>query len=405
MNNQKNKIIIAVVGLVVLLALLIYFFGLRTEEPEGEPRGFFGGLFPKPAEVISEPPKQEVPPIHIEDIATILTPGQDTATIPRWTLLALGDDPIRSLGVNKDAVRYHKNTPENLGHLFERKKETLGDEERISNLLMQQVEKIKWSPDGNTALVSYRDGELNIRSFLVFYKGTTTPKTRFIEDDITELAFSPDSKSIAYILKNKDAYDVFVASLTLQNPRRVFSNNIPSFELSWPKANTLALKTKSSYEIESFLYSIPAAGGILNKIFGGRGIDAVWNSAGTQIVLSRVNTDGRPLALILLDVSSGEQTPLPFATFAEKCVFGKGNPQMLYCGVPKFIPAGHFPDEWWQGKAALQDTVAVYDLREEKQLASINTLSDVVSPIIFDDDSYLFFQDKNTDRLWAVKLK
>ena len=185
----------------------------------------------------------------------------------------------------------------------------------------------------------------------------------------------------------------------------MLSNNIPSFEISWPKANTLALKTKSSYEIASFLYSIPTAGGILNKVFGGRGIDATWNHAGTQLVLSRVNTDGRPLALTLLDISTGEQTALPFTTLAEKCVFGKENPNMLYCGAPKSIPAGHFPDEWWQGKTAFQDTVTAYDLREKRQVASVNTLSDVTNPVIFDDDSYLFFQDKNTDRLWAVKLK
>ena len=403
--SQKTKIIITAAVALVLLVLVIFFFGFRETETAGEPRGFFGGLFPKPAEVTPAPTAQEVPPIRIEDIATILAPGQNTATIPRWTLIALGNDPARSIGVTKNAVRYHKNTPENLGHLFERTKEALGDEARISNLLLQQIEEIQWSPDGNTALVSYRDEELNVRSFLVFYKGTTTPKTRFIENDIKTLAFSPDSKSIAYTLKNNDSYDVFTATTDFRNQRRVLSNNIPSFEISWPTANMLALKTKSSYEIASFLYNIPTAGGILNRIFGGRGLDAVWNRAGMHVVLSRVNSNGRPLALTLLGVSTGEQATLPFTTLAEKCVFGKENPNMLYCGVPKFIPAGHFPDEWWQGKVALQDTIIAYDLREKKQIASVNTLSDVVNQEIFDDDSYLFFQDKNTEKLWAVKLK
>ena len=405
MNNSRNKIIIAVAVALVVLLLLIFFFGFREQETAGEPRGFFGGLFPKPAEVTPAPPAPEVPPIRIEDIATILAPGQDTAAIPRWTLLSLGDDPVRSLGVTNNAVRYHKNTPENLGHLFERKKETLGNEARISNLLLQQIEKITWSPDGNTALISYRDEELNVRSFLVFYKGTTTPKTRFIEDNIKELAFSPDSKLVAYILKNNDSYDVFVAPTDFRNPRRVFANNIPSFEVFWPKATMLALKTKSSYEIASFLYSVPTAGGMLNKLFGGHGIDAVWNHAGTQAVLSKASADGRPLALTLLDTATGGQTTLPFTTLAEKCVFGKENPTMLFCGVPKFIPAGNFPDAWWQGRVEFQDTIVAYDLREKKQLASINTLSDVVSPVIFDDDSYLFFRDKNTETVWAVKLK
>ena len=187
--SQKTKIIITTAVALVLLVLVIFFFGFRETETAGEPRGFFGGLFPQPAEVTPAPPAPETPPIRIEDIATILAPGQNTATIPRWTLIALGNDPVRSIGVTKNAVRYHKNTPENLGHLFERKKEALGDEARISNLLLQQIEEIQWSPDGNTALVSYRDEELNVRSFLVFYKGTTTPKTRFIEDNIKELAF------------------------------------------------------------------------------------------------------------------------------------------------------------------------------------------------------------------------
>src|SRR3990167_6360051 len=103
MMSQKTKVIITADVALVLLVLVIFFFGFRETETAGEPRGFFGGLFPKPAEVTPTPPAPEAPPIRVEDIATILAPGQDTAAIPRWTLLALGDDPARSLSATKDA--------------------------------------------------------------------------------------------------------------------------------------------------------------------------------------------------------------------------------------------------------------------------------------------------------------
>ncbi len=387
----------------VLLVLGVFFFGFQKQAPGQPGGGLFGTLFPSSGERATPVPTPSAP---IEGNAGFVSLTNRTeAGLPQWTLIQLGSDPIASLVAFGTTTRYHKNIPENLGHLFERTLPGLDQENRISNLTIQQVAKVVWSPRGNQSVLFYEDDQHAIRKFLVAYNGISTPKTHFLEDSISSVAFSPDGKQIAYINSLPGSDNVFIASTDLKTVKKILDNNIPGFEISWPSPDAVALKSKSSYAAEGFLYLAQTKTGSLRKIAGGAGLDAVWNSDGSGVVYSTVAGLGRALPLQFYDLVKKTTRNLGIASIAEKCVFGKKDKTMLYCAVPQNTPADSFPDSWWQGKISTQDTVVAIDVSSGTQVAAVPTNSDVINPVLFDDDSYLFFIDKNTGYLWAIKTK
>lgn len=409
----KRNVIIAGVIIVILLGVLVWF-GLRNGAETG---GGFLGVFPSAS-------PGGAPPSSTSDVETPKTsdvfPGgaggelplslEAARSLPVGTLLRLSADNISSLvPVGTTSVRYHKNIPENLGHLFERRADGTNEEMRIANFTIPQILRTAWAPDGKRAVIFYNlDGQ--VRKILTDYSATTT-RTNFLPDTVADVAFSPDSKSMAFINDlpaspqgGEDSQNIFIASSDFKNQKKIFDSNVPGFEISWISQNTLSLKTKSSYAVRGFLYTLNINTGALNKIAEGLGLDAVWNSDGSGALYSTVSVGGNMLNLKFADIKTGEIKDLGVKTIAEKCSFLKTLKNIAYCGAPKNQPAG-LPDTWWQGKIAFTDDFVVVDTTIAQALFFVPTELDVTSPKLLANDSYLLFRDKSSGNLWSLKLK
>ena len=265
--------------MVIIIGALI-FSGSNNQVVEGEQNGIFGGLFPEIGERLGLTPPSPTPPPPATETEIISTDqplsADEAQKFPVGTLMRLSKDNTASIApFGKNAVRYHKNIPENLGHLFERNVDATSEGKRISNFTIPQIVRVVWASDGKHAVIFY-ELENQIRKLLVDY-ATATPKTNFLPDTISDVAFSPDSKSLAFVNDLGETKNIFVATSDFKNQKKVFDNKIPGLELSWPAANMLAVKTRSSYAIRGFLYTISVQSGALNKIAEGFGLDAGWN--------------------------------------------------------------------------------------------------------------------------------
>lgn len=396
----RRNIIIGGILILVLLITAIFLFGFK-EGPKS-PGEIFRGIFPGGGE--AQPPGTTVPPPPETTSIEEILKTQGPRGLPQWTLFQLGQDPVASLVAFGTTTEYHKITAENLGHLFSRSKDTLDQETRISNLLIQQIAQVTWSPKGNKSVAAYYDDNQNLQRFFIEYRGTTTPRTHFLDSTIADAAFSPSGDKIAYIDNANGSNDIFITDTNFKTTQKVAANSIPDFEISWSTQTAIALKTKSSYATESFLYTLSTSGGLFKKIVQGLGLDSVWSADGKRIIYSTVNISQRPQSAKVYELASNKTSDLPFATIAEKCAFGKKNTAIVYCGVPRSFPAGSYPDAWWQGKVSFSDVITIIDTATSQQIISLSTNSDIINPVIFDDDSYLFFRDKNTNMLWALKL-
>ncbi len=403
--TKRNVIIAGAVIIIIIVALV--WFGLKNGAEEG---GGFLGLFP------STSPSGETPGVGGLQTPGVEERGSAGATgelplspeaaqnLPIGTLIRLSDANIASLvPVGTTSARYHKNVPENLGHLFERRADGSNEETRIANFTIPQILRVIWAPDGKRAVIFYNlDGQ--VRKLLVDYSAAV-PKTNFLPDTLADVAFSPDSKSIVFINDLGETQNVFTATSDFRNQRKIFDNNAPGFEISWISQNTLALKTKSSYAVRGFLYTLNVNTGALVKIAEGLGLDAAWNSDGSGALYSSVAQDGNMLNLRFVDAKTNETKTLNIKTIAEKCAFLKTLKNVAYCGTPRAESRGGLPDSWWQGKISFQDDFIVIDATVAETLFFVPTPLDITNPKSLANDSYLLFRDKSSGNLWSLKLK
>ncbi len=402
----KKNLIIAVVSILIIVGIII-FFARKNGDNENSNSGGFFGLFPASEEPsVTAPSETPASSAGESDVsASGVSQTQSTSTPPIGTMFRITDNAVSSLvGTKSGNIRYHKNTPENIGHLFERSAEGKSEEKRLSNFTIPQITKVVWSPDATRALIFYNlDGE--IRKILIDYRSTSTPKTNFLPDGILDAAFSPDSKSIAYINSENG---VFIATSDFKSPKKITNSEVSNPEISWPSPNFLSLKTKSSYASRGYLYKMDIRTETLEKIAEGLGLDAVWSGDGLGVLYSTVNSAGEMQNLIYLNTKTGEKKEILIKTVAEKCAFLNSIKTVAYCGVPKLdsnVLSQKYPDSWWQGRTSFIDDFWLFDVATNQLASFIATSFDVINPKLMSDDSYLIFQDKISGSLWSLKLK
>lgn len=400
----------------MLVVAIFFLAGSGGGEGENGETSLFGGLFPSiedsdspgtlrpeiPGEETALPPGEK-PPAEI--LTSLPLSANIIANLPQGSMLLLADAAISSFATVASTTRYHKNIAENLGHVFERNLDGTNEEKRISNLTIPQVLKVSWAPDSMKAVVFY-NMEGQVKKLLIDYeqKEASLPETQFLPDSITAVAFSPDSKSMAFINDLGNSNNVFIATANFEKPRKLLDNNVPGFEISWPSFDLIALKTRSSYAITSFLYTVNTRTGALAKIAEGGGLDAIWSVKATKVLYSSSDRNGSLKNLTLYDLTSEESKNINIKTIAEKCGFSnEGN--TIYCGVPKTLAIAKYPDEWWQGKVSMEDHIVKIDLENNEISTLVSTAAEIIMPRLSDNDSYLLFKDKKTNYLWSVKLK
>jgi len=414
----KQNIIIGAVVLALIIGALVYF-GLRTgENGEADSGGFFGlfpgssdnggrGIPPPPAPT---PPAPESVAPPTPSVSNLPISAEEAKKLPVGSLIQLTAEAVASLKPHAEGVvQYHKNVPENLGHMFARKADGTSPENRYSNFTIPQILKVVWSPaiTGNSRAVIFYNLNGQIRKLLIEYTSLET-KTNFLPDTISDVAFSPDGKSMAFINDLDVTRNLFVATSDFKNPKKLLDNNIARLELSWPSANVISLKTPSSYLATGFLYSVDAKTGALAKIAEGLGLDAIWNSDGTGAIYSTTNAGGGIGELKFYDIKSDKTMNLGVRTIAEKCAFlkTKESKNMAYCAVPKnAFTEFKYPDDWWKGKISFSDDFVLIDTAQGTALPFITTTMDIINPNGFADDSWMVFRNKNDGALWSIKLK
>ncbi len=413
MSNFLNKItlIIGIAAVLIVIGAAAFYFGgkapLATDNipgsgqfPISDTRG--GGASPSAP---GGEPTQAAAAGSVQNADNSVLTIDQINRLTIGTLIKLTDDAGSSLApAEGKTIRYHKNIPDALGHLFERNADGSNPETKNSNFTIPQVLKVVWAPGAAKAVVFYNLSGI-VKKILIDYKSTSTPKTSFLPDSVSDVAFSPDAKSMVFINDLGDTRNIFIASSDFKNQKKILNNIVPDLELSWPGTSLLAAKTRSSYASLGYLYVFSATGANFAKIAEGFGLDAAWNGDGSIVLVSSVTGVGEILPIRIIDIKTSEKKESIVKTFAEKCVFRKTIKTAAYCSVPVAPQTFKYPDAWWQGITSLKDNFVVIDALTGNSFDFIPTSSDIIRPQILSDDSFLVFQDKTTGFLWSIKLK
>jgi hypothetical protein len=391
--SRSHIIIGSVVIVSIVLIIVLYFIFRGDADNDGtNDDTFFGVLF---SGTIFSPTAPQKPDNTIKSMND-----------EEEYLFRISSEPVvgATLSSNGSAIRYFK---QSTGHVFENSY-TGSSENRISNVTIPAILKVQWTPSKEFAVIEYySDGEL--KRFYSHYKGTTTVTSAFLPQEINAITTSQVNEKIAYTVISDDALTLFTANPDNTGIKNIFTTPLNDLELTWPTANRIGLKTKSSAYAPSFLYTINPSSNVFTRIFANKeGLDVLWTPDGAEFLYMETNNEGTVISLRVANITNATETSVSFTTLPEKCTWApSAEERILYCGIPQSLPSGiNLPDAWWQGRVSFNDVLwrIHIDTGSQEQLSGPPKL-DATNLFLAEDESFLFFTNKKDGVLWSLRLK
>ncbi|MSU56123.1 MAG: hypothetical protein EXS51_02340 [Candidatus Taylorbacteria bacterium] len=398
MSRKKTLIIISVALLLIIgVALFFYFWFNREREPVPG-----GGTFPKTDD-------NAFPP---EDTGkTTVLPDEKQ---PRLRLLYKEPQAGAVIGKrNGNLVARLVDTA--LGNVYEVGLAE-GTPERLTNTTIPKVYEALWRSSGTGVILRYlQKDEETVETFSTTIReqgavaGEGELAGSFLPRDITSLAVSPDGTKVFSLREENERSVGIVSDMAGGGRQEVWRSPLREWTARWIKGDTVALlSAPSAFAPGLLLYVNPSTGGVERVLAGLSGFLALPSPTGAFIAFN-TSTD-KSFTFSLFEKTSRDIRALPFVTLTDKCVWNKTG-SVLYCGVPKEIPPGIYPDERYQGLLSFSDelwsvnalTGNVHLLVNPKTEKNIEL--DAEKLLVSEDESYLIFTDRNTDALWSLRLK
>ncbi len=311
------------------------------------------------------------------------------------------------------ALRYVERTTGNIYQTFADKI----SEKKFSATIIPKVYEALFGNNGETVFMRYlKPDGATIETFwgilpkeVLGGDSTTEAEIRgtFLPDNIKNMNISPDSKSVFYIFNVGDGAVGATLDIASGKKTQIFDSPFSEWLSEWPNSKMITLTTKPAYGVSGYMYRLDPITKSFYRVLGSiNGLTTLTSPDGRSVLYA----DGN-LYLNIYDVGTREVQGLGIRTLPEKCAWAQ-NSEYVYCGVPKSIPQGSYPDIWYQGEASFNDNVWRLD-RNTGNGELIADLSDLSGGLAMDgikltadkDSHYLFLINKIDSFLWRLELK
>lgn len=276
-----------------------------------------------------------------------------------------------------------------------------GEQEKVAHVTIVGLIEALWSRARDRAAVFYL-GDESRKAFI--HLGTTS--IAVLPQDIASFSWSPDGRSLAYLLQKDGLVNLTIADASGKNPKTVFTTPIADAQISWISPDKIAFQTAASGLAEGFIFTFSRSAGAFTRILGPVfGLDTLWSPDGARILASQTRRGGKNLTTALYDPAKKKVLRLESSTLIEKCSWAGA--KELFCAVPRAIPAETIlPDEYLSGEFNSSDRI----IRIEAETGEATTIIDegnfdMSDLIATKDKNFLFFVNRKDGTLWSVRLK
>lgn len=298
------------------------------------------------------------------------------------------------------------------GHIFETYSDSL-EVKRISNTTIPKIEEALWSNQGSSVLLRYlRDDNQTIRTFYARISTTTVPDQAiegiFLPDNITKLNVFGDRAF--YTSKTENGSTGIIANLDGTKKIALINSSFGSWNHTWTQPGSVLLFPSPSALAIGFIYTLNTTSGEYIKVSqGAPGLSGLSNKDGSLVLMSGKKASG--VGTAILKIKTGETINLSLQTMTDKCVWSVIDAVILYCAVPQALPAGNYPDMWYQGKVTTNDSVwkintETGDTEEilSPQFEALEEM-DITNLSLDQQENVLLFINKKDLMLWAYRLR
>ncbi len=424
MNLDWKKIAIALGSALVVIIIIVLIIRLRG----GEAPPSTGGTFGTTGGAVQIPVGQDG--ANAGSLPTFAS-GGGTQLPP---IFKIADGPVVGamlIETSRPTTTIARYVTGGDGHVLDMPLDVPGAAARlVSNTTIPGVVRTIWTEKGNGVIVQYLSGGITKSAHLSLLSATTTAASgaapasvtiRFLLDNITDIASSPDGASIAYLLRNAGGgTDGYTAKTDGSGTKKLFSLPLTQLVLSWPAPNTIFLYTKSASGIPGIAFFVQAKTGAVTPALYGLGLTASADQTGSNLLYR--TDDGARATLFTMRLPQGNasavvspsslSSPLP-----EQCVWyspqgSSASTTTAYCAsVVGLSPSGYL-DLWHRGEASFSNALVSINPATGilTPLATPGTrdggeISDIVDLSVSKSGRYLSFISKDDKALWGARLK
>lgn len=276
-----------------------------------------------------------------------------------------------------------------------------GTPEKIAPVTIVGITEAIWSRARDRAAVFYL-GDETVKGFL--HIGTSS--IAVLPPEIKSFSWSPDGKSLAYLIFKDGLANLIIADASGKNPKAVFRTPVADAHISWVSSDRIAFQTAASGLAEGFIFTLSRATGAFAKMFGPVfGLQSLWSPDGSRILISRADRNRTGIASGIYDAAKKQYRALDIGTFAEKCAWL--DVKEIYCAAPQNIPPqAILPDEYLRGEYNSSDRIVRVDAdRGQTQDIFAEGSFDMSNILVTRDKKNLFFVNRIDGTLWSLKLQ
>ena len=340
---------------------------------------------------------------------------EELSTDTRSPLRRIHPRPVAGAAMISDGSRSLVHFAElGTGHLYAYDPSS-GTSTRLSGTTVPRTIDAAWSPDGVHVVLTTQGDAGTVRNFLATLVSTvaessttsasTAPQgdvlleTIELDRDAENIAFSPDGASLYFTLPTASgstgyAYDPETGAREVR-----FTSPLRDLRVAWEPAPVAYASPSADADGYAFY---PESG---ERIVGGLS-GLILTPAGERVVLTYIGEDG-PVSR----ASTIDGTQLTLTVFPEKCTPDPFAPHILWCAAPTALPAGRYPDSWYQGVVTLEDELwQLNTVTGSATLLSIPTEDagvsiDAVGLTISNEGDVLTFINKRDGGLWLQEIQ
>lgn len=436
MSSRNAKIIIiSFVALVIIGAILFFFFVLKDNPQDNTnlPGNLGQTFFP----VTTTFEDGEDNTNQLTDNGTIKI-NQNNNFVPR--LRQISQVPTSGatsfernatssdLFVNEDGSEKTTPTKETIfryiergtGHLFEATEKNI-TQSRLSNVTIPKIQEAFFDGSGSNVVLRYLgDDSETIETFIGgLVEATTTNENNnvikitkleggYLDQNIDNLTVL--GNEINYLKKTDTGSDIFGITFNNTSPRKLFSLSTSQWLLQRPNKSTLTITTKADSRVPGFMFSYDLNTGRLYQILEDiAGLTTLTSPDGKYVLVSQ--SRGSDLNLLVFNTETKQFKRVGLETLPEKCVWSKVESDVFYCGAPDFLLRTNYPESWYQGLVSFDDSIWKINIEDNlydnilPAYQETNQSFDIEKLMVSDNDEYLFFINKNDLTLWSFDLK
>lgn len=281
----------------------------------------------------------------------------------------------------------------------------------ISEKEVANVVSAAWSPDQTKSIVKSQqpDGSVSF-AYFNYPEGTETS----LKPNIDEVSWEKNGTKIFYKYfdtKTKER-SLNIASPTGEDYKELAKINYRDISIAQiPKTGIVSFWNKGDSNTETTFESIPVIGGEKKLIYNGKfGADYLWDNDGNNIYLSHVDEKGgKKMTIAVINSSGGEYKNLFIPTFISKCLLSKNNKTLFYA-LPGNIPdQTTLPNDYREGRFMTTDTFWKMDLAKGERTRIVEPEDifdkfDATNPFLDDQETSLFFVNRNDGKLYKISL-